>query len=118
MNLTSRLTLATCLAALALAGSTASAYGSNSRACDPVVNPYAGSRYEGIDLTGVKANNVSCRKARRVAKKAHRKALGLAPSPDGFLEFRWRRWDVTGDLRPDSDRYVARRDGKRVRWRF
>ena len=27
-------------------------------------------------------------------------------------------WHVTGDLRGDSDRYVAVRGAKRVRWRF
>ena len=47
------------------------------RSCKPVKNPYAGTRYDGVDLTHIRASRVSCRTARRVAKGAHRKALGL-----------------------------------------
>jgi hypothetical protein len=32
--------------------------------------------------------------------------------------FEWHGWRVTGDIRPPSDRYVAKRDGKRVSWLF
>jgi hypothetical protein len=86
--------------------------------CKPVRNPYPGTRYDGADLTRIRAVKVSCSKARRVARKAHYKALGLPPSPNGIRRFRWRGWRVTGDLRPAHDRYVARKGERRVRWRF
>jgi hypothetical protein len=89
------------------------------RACKPVINPYEGTRYEGVDLRRIRATAVSCRTARRVARRAHRKALGLAPPASGIREFTWRRWSVTGDIRGASDRYLAKAPGgKRVRWRF
>lgn len=86
--------------------------------CDPVVNPYEGTRYEGIDLSHIKARGVSCGKAQRVAARAHEKGLALAPSPDGSLRFRSNGWEVRADLVPSSDRYVATRGGNSVRWRF
>jgi hypothetical protein len=89
------------------------------RSCKPVVNPYAGTRYAGINLRRIRALRVSCRTARRVTRQAHRKALGLTPTPSGVRTFTWRRWTVTGDIRGSKDRYVARaRGGKRVRWLF
>ena len=87
-------------------------------ACDPVRNPYPGTRFEGVDLTRIRATEVSCSTARRVARRAHRKALGLTPTPDGMRRFMWRHWRVGGDLRPAKDRYVARRGDRVVRWRF
>jgi hypothetical protein len=99
-------------AALAFPGAAAA------RSCDPIVNPYEGTRYEGIDLTEIEAKHVSCSNARRVVKKAHRKGLGLVPNADGYLSFRSDGWRVKGNLRPDSDRYRATRSDKRIRWRF
>jgi hypothetical protein len=90
----------------------------SARDCRPVVNPYPGTRYEGVDLRRIRATGVSCRRARRVARRAHREALSLPPPLTGVRRFDWRGWRVTGDLRGDSDRYVAKRPGKRVRWRF
>jgi hypothetical protein len=81
------------------------------------VNPYPNSRYEGSDLSRIRATGVPCRRARRVARGAHRKGLGMTP-PSPVLRFTWHGWRVRGDLRGDHDRYVARRDGKQVRWRF
>jgi hypothetical protein len=70
-------------------------------------------------LTHIRAEHVSCATARRVARRAHRKALGVTPSPDGIRRFRWQGWRVRGDLRPpDHDRYRARKGERRVRWRF
>lgn len=86
--------------------------------CGRVVNPYPDTRYEGVDLRRIRATGVSCRKARRVARGAHRKALGLTPPVSGVRRFTWHGWRVTGDLRGSSDRYVAKKDGKRVRWLF
>ncbi len=88
------------------------------RSCEPVRNPYPNSRYADADLTGIRATGVSCRTARRVARGAHRKALGTTPPPSGVRRLTWNGWRVTGDLRGSSDRYVATRGNDRVRWRF
>jgi hypothetical protein len=32
--------------------------------------------------------------------------------------FTWHGWHVTGNLRGDSDRYLATRGARRVRWLF
>jgi hypothetical protein len=105
----------TCGLALALPGGAEAAA---TKSCAPVKNPYAGTRYEGEDLRRIRAIGVSCHGARRVARGAHRKALGLPPAPSGIRRFTWRRWRVVGDLRGASDRYVARRGGRRVSWVF
>jgi hypothetical protein len=87
--------------------------------CARIVNPYAGSRYEGSDLYRIRAQDVSCRTARRVVRRGHRKALAAVPDSDGFVHVTYRRWSITGDLRGDHDRYVAKAAGdKRVRWLF
>lgn len=91
---------------------------SAAKACEPVRNPYPGTRFEGVDLTRIKATEVSCSRARRLARRAHRKALGITPKPDGIRRFMWRGWRVGGDLRPEKDRYVARKGDGVVRWRF
>jgi hypothetical protein len=83
-----------------------------------VHNPYPGTRYEGVDLTHIRAEGVRCPRARHVARRAHKKALGITPPPSLIRHFRWNGWKVRGDLRPSHDRYVATRRGKRVRWRF
>ena len=81
-------------------------------------NPYAGTRYEGVDLTQIRAVRVSCSTAREVARGAHRRALGLTPPPSGIRRFKWGGWRATGNLRGDSDRYLATKGSRRVRWRF
>jgi hypothetical protein len=88
----------------------------SARSCSSVVNPYPGTRYEGVDLSSIQAKGVACSVAQKVAKGAHRKALGL--SPEAVRRFQWKGWQVVGDLRPPSDKYVATRGGKQVRWRF
>lgn len=88
------------------------------RACGSVPDPYPGTRYEGVDLTRIEAVGVSCAIARYVARGAHRKALGITPPASGVRVLRWKGWRVRGDLRGASDRYVARKPGKLVRWRF
>jgi hypothetical protein len=88
------------------------------RTCSPVVNPYPGTRYEGADLRRIRAHRVSCHGARRVARGAHRRALALTPPPNGVRRFRWNGWRVVGDLRGASDRYLATRGARRVRWTF
>ena len=112
-----KLAVVTAACALALvvpAGAQAGSY----TTCRPVVNPYPDTRYEGSNLHHIRALGVSCRKARRVARRAHRRALGMTPPADGVREFTWGRWRVVGDIRGDTDRYRARRGEDRVRWRF
>lgn len=87
-------------------------------ACASVKNPYAGTRYEGVDLSHITKSGTSCATARKVAKGAHRKGLGLVPPANGIRTYTWKGWSVKGDLRPASDKYVARKGGKVVRWRF
>jgi hypothetical protein len=53
-----------------------------------------------------------------VARRAHRKALGITPPPSGVRRFTWRGWQVTGDLRGPTDRYLATRGARRIRWLF
>jgi hypothetical protein len=53
-----------------------------------------------------------------VARRAHYKALGIIAPPSGVRRFTWHGWQVTGDLRGDTDRYLATRDARRVRWLF
>ena len=71
------------LAAVALASSEVAA-------CKPVENPYAGTRYDGVDLTRIRAEGVRCSTARRVARRAHRKALAAVPDANGIVRVRWR----------------------------
>jgi len=94
------------------------ATGAAPRSCGRVVDPYPDTRYDGVDLRRIRATGVSCDRARRVARGAHRKALGLTPPPSGVRHFGWHGWQVTGDIRESTDRYVAKRDGKRVSWLF
>jgi len=51
------------------------------RSCEGVLNPYPGTRYQGIDLTHIRAKGVKCPKARRVAKRAHKMGLLLGVPP-------------------------------------
>jgi hypothetical protein len=113
-----RTTLLVATAACALAGLGPPAESVAATSCSPVVNPYEGTRYEGVDLRRIRATGVSCPRARQVTRRAHRKALRLVPRPNGILRFEWHGWAVRGDLQPSTDRYVAKRNAKRVRWVF
>ncbi len=98
----------TCLAAcLALPASGLAAK------CDPVVNPYAGSRYDGIDLRRIRATNVTCDKARKVVRRGHRKALLTYE-----LKFKWHDWKIKGHLGGSVDKYRAKRGNARISWVF
>lgn len=101
-----------------VAGPAASPAAAAEKACERVRNPYPGTRYDGVDLTNIRTMRASCRTARRVARHAHRKALQEPPSADGIRTLTWNGWRVRGDLRPDRDKYVARKGTRRVRWRF
>jgi hypothetical protein len=104
----------------AAAGTSAApaASGAAAKSCGRVVNPYPGTRYDGVDLRRIRATGVTCHRARQVARGAHRKALGLTPPTSGVRHFKWQGWRVTGDIRGATDRYVAKREGKRVSWQF
>lgn len=112
-----RVALAGIVCSIALAGPSPVHADAALRACKPVLDPYPHTRYEGVDLTRIRTSAGSCETARRVARRAHRKALRIT-STGRFRRFTWHGWSVTGDLRPDHDRYVARKDGREVRWRF
>jgi hypothetical protein len=86
--------------------------------CKPIVNPYPNTRYAGSNLHHIRADGVPCRRARKVARRAHRKALRMALPDDGVREYDWRKWYVVGDIRGRTDHYRARRGEARVRWRF
>jgi hypothetical protein len=88
------------------------------RHCARVSDPYPGTRYAGVPLSHIWARNVSCTRARAVARGAHRKALGITPNASGYRRFTWRGWRVLGNLRGAQDRYLAVKSGMRVRWRF
>jgi hypothetical protein len=109
--------LASALFALVIAGLTPGD-ATAAKHCRSVKNPYPNSRYEGIDLTRIRAEGVPCSRARDVARGAHKKALRMAPPPSGILNYKWHRWTVRGDLRPSHDRFRASRRDNRVHWRF
>jgi hypothetical protein len=105
------------IALVALAVGAANAAGAQYKSCQPFRNPFAGTRYAGVDLTHITALHVSCSSARRVARGAERRALGITPTGP-IRTFTWHGWRVRGDLRPVHDHYVARKGGRRVSWRF
>ena len=106
------------MGALLVSAGAPAAEAASVRACKPIKNPYAGTRYEGTDISSIRSRGASCRGARRVARGAHYKALGLTPPPSGIRRFNWQGWRVTGNLRGDHDRYLATRSGRRIRWVF
>jgi hypothetical protein len=109
--------LALCLCA-AIAAAVPATQAATTRSCGSVKDPYPGTRYAGVDLTRITATGVSCATAKRVAKGAHKKVLGLTPPPSGVRRFTWEGWKVSGDLRGSHDTYVTSKGSKRVRWRF
>jgi hypothetical protein len=106
------------LAAVSLAllpGSAGAAF----KRCRPVANVFEGTRYEGSDLYRIRAQGVSCKTARRVARRGTRRGVAATPDATGHVRVTYRRWSVVGDLRGASDAYRARAAGdKRVRWIF
>jgi hypothetical protein len=109
--------VAVCLCA-AIAAAVPATQAATTRSCGSVKDPYPGTRYAGVDVTRVTAMGVSCATAKRVAKGAHKKALGLTPPPSGVRRFTGEGWKVSGDLRGSHDSYVAAKGSTRVRWRF
>ena len=110
--------LAAVAASLLTGGAATPVASAAERACAPVRNPYPDTRYDGVDLRRIRAEGVTCRRARRVARRVHRKAIGLPVPADGERRFSWNGWSVRGDLRGDEDRYTARLGERRVKWVF
>ena len=87
------------------------------KSCAPVRNVFEGTRYEGSDLYRIRAQAVSCRTARRVARRGTYKAEAAVPDATGHVRVGYRGWRIVDDLRGDVDRFRARASGrKRVRW--
>jgi hypothetical protein len=105
-------------ASIAALGATAAAEPASARSCSPVVNPYPGTRYDGVNLSKIRANGIICPRARKVAKRAHRNALAQTPNGNAKVRFTWRGWKVVANLLPASDKYTATRGDDTVRWRF
>jgi hypothetical protein len=87
------------------------------KSCAPVRDVFEGTRYAGSDLYRIRAQAVSCRTARRVARRGTYKAEAAVPDSTGYVRVEYRRWRIVDDLRGAVDRFRARAAGpKRVRW--
>jgi hypothetical protein len=88
------------------------------RACNPVRNILDETRYEGSDLYDIRVTGkASCRDARRLARRATYKAVGM-PLSGPIKRFRVGGWRVWDDLRGSADRFFARTERSRVHWTF
>jgi hypothetical protein len=111
--------LAIPLAALAVASAWPTAAAADYKPCAPVRDVFEGTRYEGSDLYRVRAQGVSCKTARRVARRGTYKAVAGVPDSTGHVRVTYRRWRIVDDLTRSVDRFVAKAaGGKRVRWLF
>ena len=111
--------LAVCLASLTLASVVPATAEAAYKPCAPVRNVFEGSRYQGSDLYRIRAQGVSCRTARRVARRGTYKAVAGVPDSTGHVVVRYRSWRIVDDLTRPVDRFVAKAAGrKRVRWLF
>jgi hypothetical protein len=109
---------ASVLAVVSLAGLPEAASAAFKR-CEPVRNVFEGTRYEGSDLYRIRAQGISCKTARRVARRGTYRGVASTPDSTGHVRVTYRRWSVVGDLRGSADSYSARAEGrKRVRWIF
>jgi hypothetical protein len=83
------------------------------------VSQLDGTRFAGADIFRIRAQGVSCATARRVARGATIRALGITPPLSGIKRFRYQSWSVSDDLRGNDDLYRATGSGsKRLIWRF
>jgi len=97
-----------------LAAAVPATQAATTRSCGSVKNPYPGTRYAGVPLSHITATGVSCTTAKRVAKGAHKKALGLTPSASGIRSFSWE--GLEGERRPARrPRQVRRQQGLQAR---
>ena len=67
----------------ALAAAVPAAQAATTRSCGSC-RPLSGHALAGVPLSHITATGVSCATAKRVAKGAHQKALGLTPSASGI----------------------------------
>ncbi len=89
------------------------------RSCRPVRNVFDDTRYAGSDLFRIRAEAVSCRRARKLAHRATYKAIGIPAAGGPIKRFSVDGWRVVDDLRGDADRLRATASGgRRVTWRF
>jgi hypothetical protein len=85
----------------------------------PNVSQLDGTRFAGSDIFRLRAQGVSCATARRVARGATIRALGITPPLSGIKRFRYQSWSVSDDLRGNDDLLRATGSGsKRLIWRF
>jgi hypothetical protein len=115
--LTAAVAAAFVLSLLALSAEPQPAAAAAARSCAKVADPFAGTRYEGSDLTRIRATGVACSTARRIARGAQRKALGITPTSP-IKRFSYDGWSVRGDLRGEHDAYTATKGARRITWRF
>src|SRR3954453_4877458 len=68
--------------------------------CAPITNvsELSGTRFAGADIFRIRAQGVSCTTARRIARGATLRALGLTP-PSGIKRFRYQSWAISDNLR-------------------
>jgi hypothetical protein len=113
-----RLTVCLLIGGIVALAAPQAAPAATTRLCGSISNPYPDTRYEGVPLSRITATGVTCATARRVARGAHRKALGRPANEDGVRVLSWDGWRVVGDLAGNNDRYTATKRGNTVRWRF
>src|SRR4051812_6070264 len=112
-------TLALAFAAVALLAIAAAPAGAASCASIRNVSQLSGTRFAGSDIFRIRARGVSCATARRVARGATLRALGITPPVSGVKRFRFQAWAISDDLRDSDDRYTATGSGgKRITWLF
>src|SRR4051812_24726688 len=112
-------TLALAFAAVALLAIAAAPAGAASCASIRNVSQLDGTRFAGSDIFRIRAQGVSCTTARRIARGATLRALGITPPLSGIKRFRYQSYSVSDDLRGNDDRYTARGSGsKRITWLF
>jgi hypothetical protein len=83
------------------------------------VSQLDGTRFAGSDIFRIRAQGVSCTTARRIARGATIRALGITPPVSGIKRFRYRSYAISDNLRGNDDRYSATGSGsKRITWLF
>jgi hypothetical protein len=114
-------TLALAFAAAALFAIAAAPADAAVKSCASIrnVSQLDGTRFAGSDIFRIRAQGVSCTTARRIARGATLRALGITPPLSGIKRFRYQSYSVSDDLRGNDDRYTARGSGsKRITWLF
>jgi hypothetical protein len=114
-------TLALVLAIAALLAIAAAPADAAFKSCASIrnVSQLDGTRFAGSDIFRIRAQGVSCTTARRIARGATIRALGITPPLSGIKRFRYQSYSVSDNLRGNNDRYSATGSGtKRITWLF